>query len=136
MAKVAIFGAAGAVGRAVAKELRFRDISFRAVGRTVARLQKAFGEMRHAEIHAADLAGLQAATEAARGADTIIYAVGVPYTSFQLHPKLMQITVDAAVAATVPRLVVISNVYSYGVPQTRMVPETHPRQPATFKGRM
>jgi len=136
MRKVAIFGAAGAIGRAVGKELRFRDIPFRAVGRTAARLQEAFGEMRQAEIHPADLADIQAATEAARGADIIIYTVGVPYTSFQLHPKLMQVTVEAAVAAGVRNLVVISSVYSYGVPETRAVAETHPRNPMTFKGRM
>jgi nucleoside-diphosphate-sugar epimerase len=136
MEKVAIFGAAGAIGRAVANELRSREMPFRGVGRNPARLREAFGDMREAEIYPADLAGVQAAAEAARGADTIIYAVGVPYTSFQLHPKLMQITVDAAVTAGVPNLVVISSVYSYGVPQTRTVAETHPRNPATFKGRM
>jgi nucleoside-diphosphate-sugar epimerase len=134
--KVAIFGAAGAIGRALGRELRFRDISFRAVGRTRAKLEEAFGEMRQAEIWAADLADPQAATEAARGADTIIYAVGMPYTSFQLHPKLMQVAVDAATAAGVPRLVVVSSVYSYGVPETRTVAETHPRNPPAFKGRM
>jgi nucleoside-diphosphate-sugar epimerase len=134
--KVAIFGAAGAIGRALGRELRFRDISFRAVGRTRAKLEEAFGDMRQAEIHAADLADPQAATEAARGVAAILYAVGVPYTSFQLHPKLMQVTVDAAIAAGVPRLVVVSSVYSYGVPETRIVSETHPRNPPAFKGRM
>jgi len=136
MGKVAIFGAAGAMGRAVAKELRFRDIEFRAVGRNAARLQEAFGEMRQAEVHAADLSDPAAAIEAARGVETVIYAVGVPYTSFHLHPKLMQTTVDAAAAAGVRNLAVISSVYSYGVPETRTVAETHPRNPQTFKGRM
>jgi nucleoside-diphosphate-sugar epimerase len=136
MQKVAIFGAAGAIGRALARELRFRDIQFRAVGRTQAKLAEAFGEMRQAEVVPADLADPQAATEAARGVDTIVYAVGVPYTSFHLHPKLMRVTVDAAIAADVPRLVVVSSVYSYGVPQTRTVAETHQRQPVAFKGKM
>jgi nucleoside-diphosphate-sugar epimerase len=134
--KVAIFGAAGAIGRALGRELRFRDISFRAVGRIRAKLEEAFGQMRQAEICAADLTNPEAATQAARGVDTIIYAVGVPYTEFELHPKLMQVTVDAAVAAGVPRLVVVSSVYSYGVPETRTVAETHPRNPTAFKGRM
>jgi nucleoside-diphosphate-sugar epimerase len=136
MEKVAIFGAAGATGRAVARELRFRDIPFRAVGRNGARLQEAFGEMRQAEVHPADIGDLAAATEAARGAGAIIYTVGVPFTSFHLHPKLMQTTVDAAVAAGVHNLAVVSSVYSYGVPETRTVAETHPRNPETFKGRM
>jgi nucleoside-diphosphate-sugar epimerase len=134
--KVAIFGAAGPIGRALARELRFRDIAFRAVGRNRAKLEAAVGEMRQAEIHAADLTDPEAAAQAARGADVILYAVGVPYTSFELHPKLMQATVDAAVASGVRRLAVVSSVYSYGVPETRTVAETHPRNPTSFKGRM
>ena len=136
MEQASIFGAAGAVGRALARELRFRDISFRAVGRNRARLDEAFGGMRQAEICAADLADPAAAAAAARGADVIFYTVGVPFTSFDLHPKLMQVTVDAAVAAGVRRLVVVSSVYSYGVPQTRTVAETHPRWPVSVKGLM
>jgi len=48
----------------------------------------------------------------------------------------MRITVDAAAAAGVSRLVLVSSVYSYGVPQTRKVGEDHPRMPETYKGRM
>ena len=133
---MAIFGAAGAIGRALGRELRFRDTPFRAVGRTRARLEEAFGGMRQAEICAADLADPQAAAEAARGVDTIVYTIGVPYTEFHLHPKLMQATVEGAVAAGVPNLVVVSSVYSYGVPETRTVAETHPRRPPALKGQM
>jgi len=130
MQKVAIFGAAGAVGRAVGAELARRGIPFRAVGRSRAKLAAAFPQ---AEIVAADLADPQAAIEAARGVDTIIYTVGVPYNHFELHPQLMKTTVAAAGTA---RLAVVSSVYSYGVPETRTVAETHPRRPTTFKGRM
>ena len=45
MEKVAIFGAAGAIGRAVARELRFREMPFRAVGRNPAAAPEAFGDM-------------------------------------------------------------------------------------------
>ena len=136
MRKVAIFGAAGPVGRAVAAELEARGVPFRAVGRSRGRLEQAFGGMAAAEIAAADIAEPRRAEDAARGADTIIYAVGAPYTGFRLHPKLMATTVDAAQVVGVERLVVVSSVYSYGVPQTRKVAETHPRQPEGFKGRM
>jgi nucleoside-diphosphate-sugar epimerase len=106
------------------------------VGRTHAKLEEAFGQMRQAEIHAADLADPAAAVQAARGVDVILYVVGVPYTNFELHPELMQVTVDAAVAAGVRKLAVVSSVYSYGVPETRTVSETHPRNPPSLKGRM
>lgn len=136
MRKVAIFGAAGAIGRNLGPELERRGIPFRVVGRTLNKLAGAFREMPHAEVRAADLSDLRAATEAARGGDTVIYAVGAPYTAFHLHPKLMRIAVDAAAAAGVERLVVISSVYSYGIPQTQRVAETHPRVPVSVKGQM
>jgi nucleoside-diphosphate-sugar epimerase len=134
MRKIAIFGAAGAIGRVVGEELNRRGIPFRAVGRKRGRLEEAFGKLPQAELVAADLADPQAATEAARGADTVIYAVGVPYTEFHLHPKLMRIAVDASAAAGVEKLVVISTVYPFGIPQTKKVAETHPRLPVAIKG--
>jgi nucleoside-diphosphate-sugar epimerase len=133
--RVAIFGAAGAIGRAVASELERRGIAFRAVGRGKAKLEAAFGKMTHAEIFDADLTDLRSAGAAARGVDTIVYAVGVPYPSFQLHPPMMRTTLEAAAQMQVARLVLVSNVYSYGVPRTSHVAETHPREPATRKGK-
>jgi nucleoside-diphosphate-sugar epimerase len=132
--KAAIFGAGGAIGRAVAAEFQRRGIAFRAVGRGKAKLEAAFGQMTHAELFDADLTDLRSAGAAARGVDTIIYAVGVPYTTFQLHPAMIRTTIDAAATMQVARLVLVSNVYTYGVPRTSTVAETHPRQPTTRKG--
>jgi nucleoside-diphosphate-sugar epimerase len=133
--KAAVFGAAGAIGPQVAAELDRRAIPFRAVGRSRGRLEKAFGKMAHAEVFDADLSDLGAATAAARGVDTIIYSVGLPYPSHNLHPALMRTTVDAAIAMQVRRLVLVSSVYGYGVPRSARVAETHPRQPDTRKGK-
>ena len=77
---------------------------------------------------------LRSASAAARGVDTIIYAVGLPYPSHHLHPALMRTTVDAASAMKVQRLVLVSSVYAYGVPRAPRVAETHPRMPETRKG--
>jgi nucleoside-diphosphate-sugar epimerase len=136
MQKVAIFGAAGTIGTLAGAEFDRRGIPFRAVGRDAAKLERAFGHMAQAELFPADLSDLAAASEAARGVDTILYTVGVDYTAFERHPALMRTTLAAAVASQVPRLVVVSGVYSYGVPQTRRVAETHPRNPMAFKGQM
>jgi short-subunit dehydrogenase len=54
MRKVAIFGAAGAIGRTIGGELERRGIPFRAVGRTKPRLVEAFGKLQQAEIVAAE----------------------------------------------------------------------------------
>ena len=136
MRKLAIFGAAGAIGRVLALELERRSVPFRVVGRSRPKLEQAFDALAHAEIFPADLADPKAARAAAEGVDSIVYAVGVPYTAFELHPLLMRVTVEAAAAMGVERLLVVSSVYSYGVPQTRRVAEIHPRMPHTRKGRM
>ena len=119
MHKVAIFGAAGTAGKLLGAELAGRGIPFRAVGRDRGRLEAAFAGLNGAEIAPADLGDAASAREAARGADTVIYCVGVPYPEFKLHPALMRTSVMAAADAGVERMVVISSVYSYGVPQTR-----------------
>ncbi|HLK68973.1 MAG TPA: NAD(P)H-binding protein [Bryobacteraceae bacterium] len=132
--KVAIFGAAGAIGPAVAAELQRRSVPFRVVGRTRAKLEKVFGGFSQAEIFDADISDLRSASAAARGVDTIIYTVGLPYPSHNLHPAMMRTTVDAAAAMEVRRIVLVSSVYAYGVPRTKRVSETHPRMPGTRKG--
>jgi nucleoside-diphosphate-sugar epimerase len=134
MENVAIFGAAGAIGRAVGAELERRGVRFRVVGRARQKLEQAFGEMTHAEVFPADLSDARSAAEAARGVDTIIYCVGLPYPSHQLHPVLMRTTLGAAKLEKVSRLVLPSSVYSYGVPRASSVAETHPREPHTRKG--
>ena len=135
MRNVAIFGAAGAVGRAVGAELERRGVPFRVVGRSRQKLQQAFGQMANAEIFPADLSETSSAGAAARGVDTIVYCVGLPYPSHHLHPVLMRTTLEAAKLVRVECLVLPSSVYSYGVPRASSVAETHPRQPHTRKGK-
>jgi nucleoside-diphosphate-sugar epimerase len=134
MQKAAIFGAAGAIGPQVAAELDRRGIPFRAVGRSRAKLEAAFGSMAHAELFDADIGDLRSAGAAARGIDTIFYCVGLPYPSHHLHPVLMRTALEAATSMKVERLVLVSSVYPYGVPRTARVAETHPREPAAVKG--
>jgi nucleoside-diphosphate-sugar epimerase len=132
--KVAIFGAAGAIGRTLADELERRFVSYRLVGRSRAKLDQAFTHHQHGEIFPADLSDLRSAGAAAREIDTIVYCVGLPYPSHSLHPTLMRTTLQAATTMGVKRLVLVSNVYSYGVPRTSRVPETQPRFPVAKKG--
>jgi nucleoside-diphosphate-sugar epimerase len=130
--KVAIFGAAGAVGPHTASELIARGHSVRAVGRSEARLRES---LPGAEPFVADLTDPAGARAAANGMDAILYAVGVPYDRFELHPEMMRVALAAAASAGVTRFIHISNVYPYGRPQTALVNETHPREPHTRKGR-
>ncbi|HSY34026.1 MAG TPA: NAD-dependent epimerase/dehydratase family protein [Verrucomicrobiae bacterium] len=135
--KYAIFGATGSVGKALAAELTKRSSSLRVVGRSEDSLRRHFRAYEPlVEYCEADLSDPLAAARAAADVETIFYTVGVPYTQFQLHPKLMKIALEAATAAHVSRFVHVSTVYPYGVPQTDLVNESHPRNPVAFKGKM
>ncbi len=134
MQKLAIFGASGAIGHALAPELARRGIPFRAVGRRRQTLADAFGGLPGAEIVDADLSDPSQAVRAAQGVDTIVYAVGVAFPEFDRHAPLMRTTLEAAVAAGVARLLLVTGIYSYGVPRTPRVAETHPREPESHKG--
>ena len=136
MSKVALSGAAGAIGNSLADAFRAEQREYRVVGRSRAALQKAFGSDPLAEIVAwnpDDPASIRAACQ---GVDTIIYLVGVAYDHFELHPQLMRKTLYGAFSAGVPRMLLVGTVYPYGLPQTNPVREDHPRNPHTFKGRM
>ncbi len=136
MGQIALFGAAGAIGRSIAVELRRRGKSYRVVGRHQQRLEPEFGSDPLAELvlwNPDDPASIRAA---AQGIDTLVYLVGVPYDQFQLHPVLIERTLQGAIDAGVQRFVLIGTVYPYGVPQSAKVTEQHSRNPQTFKGRM
>jgi nucleoside-diphosphate-sugar epimerase len=135
--KYALLGATGAVGKAIAFELAAKRIAFRVVGRSEERLRRDFQEYQPlVQYKAADLSDANAAADAVAGVETVLYTVGVPYTHFELHPKLSQVALGAAAAAGVRRFVHLSTVYPYGIPRTKTVDESHPRDPNTFKGRM
>ena len=133
----AIFGATGAVGKALAGKLAEQGKLFRVVGRSEERLRKDFRRYEPlVEYCAADLRDSARAARGAACVDTIFYTVGVPYPQFDQHPKLTQVALSAAAAAGVRHYVHLSTVYPYGVPQEAFVSESHPRNPKAFKGRM
>jgi nucleoside-diphosphate-sugar epimerase len=133
----AIFGATGAVGKALGYEFAKAGTRFRVVGRSEERLRRDFAQYGElVEYRVADLQNVEAATEAARGIETIFYTAGVPYTQFELHPKLMGAALEAAKKASVRRFIHVGTVYPYGKPQKEFVDESHPRNPHTFKGKM
>ena len=136
MKKIGLFGAAGAVGKSIADALRAMGIEYRVVGRNRGELEKSFGGDPRAEIVTWNPDDPESVRAAARGVGTLIYLVGVPYDRFELHPVLMQKTLDGAIAEGVERLMLVGTVYPYGTPVTTPVTETHPRTPQTYKGQM
>jgi nucleoside-diphosphate-sugar epimerase len=133
--KIAIYGAAGAIGRVAVPELLSRGHDVRLVGRNRAKLEAIRGGWGAVEIVTADLGDPAAARRAAQGVDAIVYAVGLPYHESAQYPPLMRTAVETARAAGVRQFLLISTVYPYGRAQTPTVAETHSREPQTRKGR-
>jgi len=136
MSKVALFGAAGVIGQSIVSALSERGQPYRVVGRSQSSLRKVFGHDPLAEIVAWNPDSPESIRTAAGGIETLIYLVGVNYWQFELHPQLMQKTLDGAIAAGVKQIVLIGTVYPYRRAQSTPVREDHPRNPHTFKGRM
>ncbi|MEC5215497.1 nucleoside-diphosphate-sugar epimerase [Actimicrobium sp. GrIS 1.19] len=136
MSRIALFGAAGAIGRSVAAAISASGHSYRVVGRSEASLRQAFGTDPLAEIVTWNPDSPASVEAAAAGIETLIYLVGVNYTQFGLHPEIMRKTLAGAIAAGVKNILLIGTVYPYGRAQSRPVREDHPRAPHTFKGRM
>jgi nucleoside-diphosphate-sugar epimerase len=135
MEKIALWGASGVIGRGIAETLRSAGRPYRVVGRSRAGLEAGFGSDPLAEIVTWDPSDAASVRAAADGIETIVYLVGVDYTTFELHPILMRATLDGAIAAGVTNMLLIGTVYPYGRPKTTPVREDHPREPHTFKGR-
>jgi nucleoside-diphosphate-sugar epimerase len=136
MAKIALLGAAGAVGVSIADALRQEGLPYRVIGRSSASLRRCFGSDPLAEIKMWNLDDDASVRQALAGIEWAIYLIGVNYWQFELHPILMKRAIDGAVAAGVKRMLLIGTVYPYGRPQTASVNEDHPRNPHTFKGKM
>jgi nucleoside-diphosphate-sugar epimerase len=134
--KPVLLGATGAIGESVAAELRKRGESYRAIGRDRASLERTFGSDPLAEIAVWNPDDASSVRAALRGADAIVYLVGVPYNHFELHPVLMRQTLDAAIAEGVGQMLLVGTVYPYGRAQQTPAREDHPREPHTFKGKM
>ncbi len=130
---IAIFGAAGAIGRETFPRLIERGHRVRLVGRDRAKLEAL--SAGRAEVSALDLADPAQARRAAAGMDAVLFAVGLPYHESAQYPPLTRIALEAAQSAGVRQFLLISTVYPYGRAQAPTVSETHPREPHTVKGR-
>jgi nucleoside-diphosphate-sugar epimerase len=131
---IALFGGSGTLGQALAP--LFGAQTFRIVGRSLTQLRSAFAGYPSADLADWDPAKPETAAAALEGIRTLVYLVGVPYTDFRLHPVLFEQVLTAAIEKGVERCALVGTVYPFGVAQTSVVREDHPRNPHTFKGQM
>ena len=140
--KIALLGATGALGRALAPALSRRGLPYRVVGRTLLPLQMRFQGDALAEIVVWETEPVKRnqpdrfVEQAVMGADTVVYLVGMPLWKFSEHVPLMARVVAAARKAGVRRLLLVSSGWAYGAPQTERVTEEHPLAATTVKGRI
>jgi nucleoside-diphosphate-sugar epimerase len=125
-----VFGT-GALGSALIDELVARGESVRAVNRSGG------GDVPDGVgIRAGDVRDHAFAKEAAAGATTVYFALNPPYHRWvELFPGLQESVIETAIAAGA-KLVVLENLYMYGVPQTDALTETHSMAAETRKGRL
>jgi nucleoside-diphosphate-sugar epimerase len=131
---IALFGGSGTLGQALAH--LFGPQPFRVVGRSLTQLRSAFAAYPPADLAVWDPAKPETAAAALEGIRTLVYLVGVPYTDFRLHPVLFEQVLSAAIEKGVERCVLVGTVYPFGLAQTPLVGQDHPRNPQTFKGQM
>lgn len=119
-----VFGATGATGREITRELLRRGVAVTAVSRSIENLRRDFGELE-VELRVADLLDREAAIAAAEACDLIFHCVGLPLHSFDLHPSMTRNTV-AAMAAHGSRGVLVTSFWSYGPQGSTSVSEDRP----------
>jgi nucleoside-diphosphate-sugar epimerase len=140
--KIALLGANGALGRALAPALSRRGLAHRVVGRTLLPLQIRFKGDGLAEIFVWETEPVKRnqpdtfVEQAVAGADTVVYLVGMPLWKFPEHLPLTARVLAAAKKAGVRRLLLVSSCWAYGAPQTERVTEDHPLAAPTAKGRI
>jgi nucleoside-diphosphate-sugar epimerase len=124
-----VLGASGAIGRAVVRELQFRNLPVRTVERQSAHPQTTTVE--------ADLLKPDDARKSIAGSSHVYLCIGLPYRAdvWQVQwPLVMENVIDAC-AESGANLIFFDNVYLYGPPPLRVpFDENHPQQPVTKKG--
>ena len=132
--KAVIFGATGATGKQIARELLRRDIKTRVVSRNRSNLEGAFGGMA-VESVVANLRDPEAAGRAADSCHVIFHCVGLPVERFRDHLSISKNTIRA-MQATGAKGVLIGSFWSYGPSQSNPIHESQPRRPRSEKERI
>lgn len=131
MTKIAILGARGRLGRAVAKA--FLDAGYEV--RAITRDGKLPAELIGAEAVAADALDRQSLIDATRGVDIIFNGLSPVYSDWSSVLPMAE-NVMAACLANGAVHMVAGTVYNFGSPMPAEITEETPQRPTTEKGRI
>lgn len=123
--KVAIVGATGATGRALADELMQRNVPTRVVSRSMEHLAESFPQTE-IEKRAGDALDGDSLRAAVEGCDLIVDCIGLPGDKMALHPETARNIVMAA-GQTGARCLQVSSYWCYMPIGDLAVSENHPR---------
>lgn len=132
--RAAVFGATGATGRELVRELLRRGIGARAVSRSPEKLARDFGDL-DVDRHAADLSDPAAAARAATGCDLIFDCVGLPMERYADHVLIARNTAEAARAHSA-RAALVTSYWSYGPGDGVPMREDRPLTPGSEMARI
>ncbi len=131
MTKIAILGARGRLGRAVAKA--FLDAGYEV--RAITRDGKLPAELTGAEAFAADALDRQSLVDATRGMDIVFNGLSPVYSDWSSVLPMAE-NVMAACHANSALHMVAGTVYNFGSPMPTEITEDTPQHPSTEKGRI
>ncbi|MFQ5934934.1 MAG: NAD(P)H-binding protein [Acidiferrobacterales bacterium] len=123
--RAAILGATGPTGKHLARELKLRGISVRAVSRSEQNLRRAFADPA-IECVAADVLDVEAARRAIDGCDVVFNCVGLPMDRIADHPRAAR-SVAAAIQHSSTHCIYVTGYWAYLPVQQLPISEAHPR---------
>ncbi|WP_338778952.1 NAD(P)H-binding protein [Metabacillus sp. FJAT-52054] len=136
MKHAAILGASGGMGYALVNELIENGFKVTAFARNKAKLERHFGGKDGVAIETGDAYAEGDILKACKGADLIFHTVSVPYPDWtDGHPAIMKNAINAAKAENA-KLIIIDNIYAYGMQNGKKVEETAQKSPHTKKGQI
>lgn len=123
-----VLGASGAIGYAVIKELKNRNLTIRAVERTAG--------LKDIETVEANLLNEAETIKSVQFSSFVYLCIGLPYQSkvWQTDWPLLMRNVIMACEKTNAKLIFLDNAYMYSQPLTIPFKENHPQKPTTKKG--
>ena len=124
--RVVVLGATGPTGTHLARTLVEKGLPVRVVARTEARLRETFRGLE-VEVHAADLASVEAGRRALEGCRLAFDCVGLTPAQMELHPTVAR-AIAGALRTTGARCVQVSSFWSYLPVRNLPLTENHPRE--------
>lgn len=125
-----VLGADGAIGKAVLKELEYRQLPARAVSKSKI--------SQHSQSIQANLLNLQAATLAIQDSSYVYLCAGLPYSSKIWEDQWQRIMTNVieSCAKNSAKLIFFDNVYMYSAPLPIPFDENTLQKPGTRKGKV